>query len=208
MANLLTKMIAASLFLAAAGSSQAHVVDFDSLVGPANNNLYFGGGFGPLITNGYNFDVEHIYTLHGHLINNPAACAGGCADDGTQYLGGNMANLMMKLVNGAPFSVMSFDAAKAYYTYNRPSKIVVDGIFAGGGTISQTFTLPSDNFGSFTLVGFTGLSKVTFRGADANGTPGDLWIGVDNIAVVPEPATYGMLLAGLAAVGLRARRRC
>jgi hypothetical protein len=207
MAKFAIKMIAAAAVLAAvSGAAQAHVIDFNTYVGLPNNGTYFET-YAPLFTDGYVFTTERNFTRHGHLINNPAFCGQGCAVDGTQYLGGNMANLVMKLVSGGTFSVTTFDATKAYYHHNRPDKIIAEGMVQGGGMVTQTFDLPTDNFGSFQLTGFSNLLTLTFRGADANGVAGDLWIGVDNIAAVPEPATYALLLAGLGGIALLARRR-
>lgn len=203
----MSKMIAATMFLVAvSGTTQAHVIDFNTYVAPPDNGIYFGM-YAPLYSDGYVFTTERNFTGHGHLINNPGFCRLGCADNGTQYLGGNMANLVMRLASGGTFSVTSFDATKAYYHYNRPDHIVVEGLLQGGAMITQTFALQNDNFGPISMVGFNNLVKLTFRGADANGVPGNLWIGIDNLSAVPEPATYGMLLAGLAAIAVLARRR-
>lgn len=60
---------------------------------------------------------------------------------------------------------------------------------------------------SYTLVGNGGLEALSFK---AIGTSDGLGTSLDNISLtsaVPEPETYAMLLAGLALVGLTARRR-
>lgn len=44
-------------------------------------------------------------------------------------------------------------------------------------------------------------------GGVANGTVGGIYTGAISVTAVPEPETYAMMLAGLAAVGFLARRR-
>ena len=41
----------------------------------------------------------------------------------------------------------------------------------------------------------------------ANGTSGGIYTGAISVTAVPEPETYAMMLAGLAALGFLARRR-
>ena len=60
---------------------------------------------------------------------------------------------------------------------------------------------------SFTLIGDGTEKALTFSAA---GYSDSLGTSLDNVSLttaVPEPATYGMMLAGLAAIGLVARRR-
>jgi len=60
---------------------------------------------------------------------------------------------------------------------------------------------------SFTFVAQGAMSTLQLTGIRADG---DYYIGLDNVSVtaaIPEPQTYAMMLAGLAAVGAAARRR-
>jgi hypothetical protein len=60
---------------------------------------------------------------------------------------------------------------------------------------------------TYTLIGNGSLEALKFTAA---GTSDSLGTSLDNISLtsaVPEPETYGMMLAGLAAIGLIARRR-
>nr|WP_315261319.1 choice-of-anchor C family protein [uncultured Duganella sp.] len=60
---------------------------------------------------------------------------------------------------------------------------------------------------SFSFVASSSLSTLTFAGDSSTGPYG---VALDNVSVtaaVPEPETYGMLIAGLGVLGLLARRR-
>lgn len=94
----------------------------------------------------------------------------------------------------------------------------ISGLFAAGsvtlsatdadGTVTQTIT--DATTGSF--LGFVSSTGV-LTGAtlvSVQPTTGFLWPTVDNLtlaAAVPEPETYGLMLAGLAFIGFVARRR-
>ena len=60
---------------------------------------------------------------------------------------------------------------------------------------------------SFSFVANSSLSTLTFVGDSGTGPYGAALDNISVTAAVPEPATYGMLLAGLGMLGLLARRR-
>ncbi|OEZ55654.1 PEP-CTERM sorting domain-containing protein [Duganella sp. HH105] len=74
----------------------------------------------------------------------------------------------------------------------------------GNGTLLGSVQLGSDPFAfSSTSVTFSGIAKsFMLRGGEGQA-------GIDDVQIttVPEPETYGMLLAGLALVGVAARRK-
>ena len=101
---------------------------------------------------------------------------------------------------------LTFDLGRLLDRTPATVQVVVDGV-------SSTFTNSGPGSGkvmdwkpfslSFTSDGSTTLS---FLGSSANDGNSTL-IGLDNVAVVPEPSTWAMLLAGFGVVGWVAARR-
>ncbi len=205
MKNPVRLLLAATTFAMAAASANAStvIIDFDNITAESGNGTVFDSGH-PVLTDGFSFT-----TGHGHVITSPPTCDGGCASNGTQYLGGDMTDVVMTRTGGASFDVYSFDAAKAFYNLSRPSTILVEGTFAAGGTTSAYFTLANNDFSSISLTGFVGLKSLRFIGANESGQVSSQWIGVDNIKVssVPEPAGYALMLTGFGAVVVMTSRR-
>lgn len=118
------------------------------------------------------------------------------------------------------FQLIGFDM-RPYFNDNDDGSISSDA----GETIyyetdtgeNGAFQLSSTNTSTFLGLMFNApVHSITFSSLDIyNGTTGNgsSWFGVDNLhvfqsaAAVPEPASVAMLLAGLGAVGLAARRR-
>jgi hypothetical protein len=110
---------------------------------------------------------------------------------------------VLSLIGGVTYTA-SFQLAGSH----RGDTNIVDVSF---GASLGTFTLASaDPLGTQTLVftpGASGLFSLTFanRGGD------NLGALLDNVevatAVIPEPSTYALMLAGLAGIGFVARRR-
>ncbi|QDV35127.1 PEP-CTERM sorting domain-containing protein [Tautonia plasticadhaerens] len=127
--------------------------------------------------------------------------------------------------DGLPFELVSIDLAREFQ-FNDPSagvsfpEVTFTGILAGGGTVSQTFSVDQEGFffRTFAFSGaFTGLAAVTWEqpafGVPDPNNPGRI-LGLhqfDRIAVnvVPEPSSMGMVVLGAlgVAAGLTRRRR-
>jgi hypothetical protein len=107
--------------------------------------------------------------------------------------------------------------ALSFYYAARPSTSAATNglqVSFGGQTISLS---PGAGGGSHNWIHYTGVFNLTATTGDtltftALGTGDSLGTSVDNVSVtaisaVPEPETAGMLLAGLAMLGVAARRR-
>ncbi|HEX8606247.1 MAG TPA: PEP-CTERM sorting domain-containing protein [Pseudoduganella sp.] len=84
-------------------------------------------------------------------------------------------------------------------------QITVSATDSTGATVTQVINAP----GPDSFVGFVSTTYLTSLSVSIGGTA-DGWPAVNNLhlsAPVPEPATYGMLLAGLGLLGCAARRR-
>ncbi len=179
--------------LVAALPLRAEVITFDSY--PVTDNDLQSG---TITTQGFNFTADSF-----NIINVPGDCAGGCVDDGSQYLASSGSTVTVTSANGLPFSVSSLDAARLFLTpgglASNPNADTLDllGTLMGGGTVSASLTLPLEgSFSTFTLTNFADLSSLAISGT-AGGVSGASW-ALDNLVggTVPEPGSF--LLAGLA----------
>ncbi len=185
---------------------RADVVTFD-LIAPPGNAVQSG----TLTTQGFNFTSQSF-----HVIDQPSLCAGGCVDDGSQYLAvagpGLDSPVTVTTAGGQLFSVSGFDAAKLFLTpgglSGNPNADSLDllGTLSGGGTVSTSLVLSAEGlFRTFTLTGFTNLTSLTISGT-GGGDPDASW-AVDNLAVLAAPEPSTMLLVGCALLGALARLR-
>lgn len=121
----------------------------------------------------------------------------------------------MKRTDGAAFSLNTISLADYISALPGAYDVTFVGTKAGGGTVSQTFTVGgvnnlNNNFNNYTFTGFNNLVSASWQQAS-------LQLGVlrtyqvDNIgasvSAVPEPGSYAMLLAGLGLLGFMRRRK-
>lgn len=119
---------------------------------------------------------------------------------------------------GSPASILAtnaagFDLHDANFTaaWNDGLNVRADAVFENGSTASTTFVLGTAQH-SNEVFGWTGLASVTFTsfgGTDMGLGGSGTHFALDdvNTSAVPEPASTTLLLAGLGAVALVARRR-
>ena len=80
-------------------------------------------------------------------------------------------------------------------------------IFSQNVTLtSGAFTDPG-TYANYTINSTTGISRFTFSGSASGNTSIDNLVATTGTAPIPEPETYALMLAGLAALGLVAKRR-
>ncbi len=91
--------------------------------------------------------------------------------------------------------------------------ITVTGINPTSGALNQILSFGGDSQLLETVLTFSGSPTSVFFGLDADsgqyfaGNPNFTAAGTFNVTAVPEPATWGMMLLGFAAVGATLRRR-
>lgn len=174
--------------------------------------------FNPYVSQGFILTS----TSGGFVFNSPDTGNGSPQTPGNNpfYAGSNglaafaPATITLSQVNGDPFTLLSIDLARNF-AFDPPPTVTFTGTLAGGGTISETFTVSTSSppllFQTFQFTGFTNVTSVSWD----QGSSGVHQFANIHIAgaVVPEPAAMGLLALGLplAIVGnrlvTRARRR-
>ncbi|RTK98815.1 MAG: PEP-CTERM sorting domain-containing protein [Neisseriaceae bacterium] len=127
--------------------------------------------------------------------------------NGTQYLiwgWGPAGILSINRTDNAAFNLTSLDLGNSYYTHSN-GWVTLTADYATGGSYTTQLAL-NDSFQRYNL-GLKGLSQVRISGLDDGEGVGYTAIDNFNVAAVPEPETYAMLLAGLGVVVTAARRR-
>jgi hypothetical protein len=191
------KLVALAAMLAASASSHAAITVFsDNFDADKTRNNAVGFVNGWTITNG-TVDVDGTGFVHNELPGN-----GHYIDlDGSTMRAGVFSNSFT--ANAGLSYTMSFDIAGNQRNYGKDT---VDVVF---GDTQQTYVIgQADPLSTRTLT-FTpetsGVYNFSFhnRGGDNRGA----FLTQVTITTVPEPETYATLLAGLAGLGLVARRR-
>jgi hypothetical protein len=127
----------------------------------------------------------------------------GIGNDLCTYTGSCDANLTVDFA--APVSNLSFQAAGD----DGASTISYTVFFGGGGSLAGSFALPG-TFSTLKTYSFGALSdivKVEFSDNDGAGIVYDNFTFDAGAGAVPEPASWAMMIGGMAVVGASMRRR-
>lgn len=184
----------------AAVAAAADVVTFEDLPLYQSAPRYVSGDFS--FSSSWNGDQDGNIVAH---------LDGVKVYNGTQYLiwgWGPSGILSINRTDNAIFDLSSLDLGNSYYTHSSGT-VTLTADYAAGGSFSTTLAL-TDSFQRFNL-GLKGLSQVRISGLD-DGVGEGYGVGYTaldnfNVAAVPEPESYAMLLAGLTLIGLAGRRR-
>ncbi len=195
-------------FIAAPMAANAAIIDFEDISIPASSisgPSQTSGGYSFVNTTTTNDDILAVRLS--------SACAGGCVDNGTQYLAVFNSDqtgpfeVEMTRNGGGLFDLLSFDFASLFKFVPASGTEVLDVIATapGGVTVSQRFNY--DNIGDefqIAMLGsqFSGLQSVLFSSQF-------IFPAYDNIEVsaVPIPAAVWLFGSGLLGLVGIARRK-
>ncbi len=187
-------LASALLLFVAAGRAQAEVITFENFAPPGGlvnvnpASPYSEAGFRLTPSNATSavFDAAAVVDMPGNT---------------TDFFGFAENNIItLTNVAGVPFNLSSLLLGPTILAASPSVTITLVGNFAGGGSLTSTFSLLTTAT-PVTLSGFNNLTSVVFSTTDDS--------GIDNINVtpVPEPATMLLFGAGLAGVAMKVRKR-
>jgi hypothetical protein len=158
---------------------------------------------------GTSLNAVHTAYAEGSLVFNAQSGSVSMDLTGTGNTGANRVSQNVPTVTGASYTlgfwVGNADDSRSNYAGPSSINLLVNGSPVGTytATASAANQISWQPF-SYSFAATSGLTKITFE----NATPaGNNLAGLDNVTMVPEPAEWAMMLAGLGLVALVARRR-
>lgn len=204
---MIRKLIMAFTTALLAHSAMGATIDFESQDGGYG---YYDYSF---LEDGFRATYSPISPFGFYLMDNPAdhlgMCSTGCASNGTTaFYGFNESSITFDLENRGLFSFTSLDVAQTFLGYGRPLTLTLTAIGVNGVVTNTIFVEENlaESFSNFNFKDFVNISSLTI-------TAGQEFpeFALDNVvlspAEIPEPASWGMLIAGLGIIRSVRRRR-
>lgn len=204
--TILRSAAVAAVFAAGAAQAQAQAQAQQSVI--TFNTLELSGFGGSVLDSyteaGYKIDNNLFYGMSSPA-QNTIAYAGSAG-----LTAAALSTTTMTRADGAAFSLDKISLANYISGLPGAYDVTFVGTKAGGGIVSQTFTVGSSNnfnndFSNYTFSSFNNLVSASWQQGLFH------TYQVDNIgasvSAVPEPGTYAMLLAGLGLLGFMRRRK-
>ncbi len=212
--SLVLRSISFAGFLAGALSAHAVVLDFEDLTkDPTQSTTTFSvyDDYPATVTHGYELSYVRPYFsawTPGSQIDPQTASRANYTGSVALILpnNGTPGTTSLTQTGGGAFNLLSIDLANALkQSYGASVGFATfTGIFAVGGTVTQTYAIPQDDVLHTVLFsGFNGVTSVSWSQSDFNN-------GVyqfDNINVTPVPEPMTLVTLGLATVALIRKRQ-
>jgi PEP-CTERM motif len=198
---LASKLVAATALSVLGMAANAVVIDFNELAIEGDG---VGLGRNPITSAGYRFACSPASDVNCLGVFGRFSPFQGDPGYAAVYVGYEGFATVMTELNGSAFDFHSIDLTDVY-NLGSPTTVQFTFNYAAGGSSTTAVTTDSvvgmETF-VFAETGLTSVSWVTTAGSNLYGQFDNV-----NTAMVPEPSTYGLLMAGLLVVGAAAARR-
>lgn len=193
-----TRFAAVAAVIGFAMASSAPVLAATTLTFEGHPNTIYNA---PITRSGFEIGNPAGQEQHFHEIDSTQF---GLISNGTGILLNDRdSQIFLQRAGGGAFALTSFDIASSGGSNAGGTDFTVSG-YLGGNFVGSVV----GSLGSFaTFAGFSNVDYVVFDGSGGRGGFELDNIVLDGAGAVPEPATWGMLVGGLAIAGASMRRR-